>query len=362
MSERSGPEVIVVGAGIIGAVAAWQLQSKGARVTVVDAGGANATRASFGWVNASFYIDDHHHHLRAEGMAAYRRMTEQLPVPVNTCGSLCWDGSAEELEARAAVLRGFGYPVEMLDSDALRALEPAVAVRPECVLRFPTEAAVEQDQLVSILLAAATARGARIVSGVRVEGLTTQTDRVTGVRLSTGTLAADQVLLAAGTGTPGVMAGLGLSLPMLDRPALVLRTRPVRPCLAHILATDIGDIRQLPDGALMMPASVNHQSDDADTIASSPESVADAALARLRGLFPSLDLAWAQVTLAQRPVPGDGRPVVGAVAPGLSVAVLHSGITLAAIIGELIATEMLGGVTDSSGHWLEPYRPQRFQS
>ncbi len=48
-------QIIVVGAGIIGAAAAYNLQKSGAQVTIIDAGGANATSASFGWINASFF-------------------------------------------------------------------------------------------------------------------------------------------------------------------------------------------------------------------------------------------------------------------------------------------------------------------
>ncbi len=82
---------------------------------------------------------------------------------------------------------------------------------------------------------------------------------------------------------------------------------------------------------------------------------------RLRVLLPSLELELAQITLAHRPVPGDGLPAVGAVKPGLYVATLHSGITLGALMGELIASEVINGNSAQTDNWLETYRPpQRF--
>ena len=63
MPQR-GPSVLVVGAGIIGAASAYALQSAGAQVTIVDAGGETATDASFGWINACFHHDTAHFHLR----------------------------------------------------------------------------------------------------------------------------------------------------------------------------------------------------------------------------------------------------------------------------------------------------------
>lgn len=362
MPAQTRKKIVVIGGGIIGAITAWQLQSQGADVVLVDAGGARATAASFGWINASFYEDAHHHHLRVEGMAAYQRLARSITAPVSWCGSLCWDADADALEARADALRRFGYPVEVLGSAELAGLEPAVGVAPERVLRFPSEAVVEQDALVEVLLAQAVANGARIISGVTAEGVLMRKGRVAGVRLAQGEIVADEVLVAAGVGTPGLLSDVGFDLPMLHRPALVLRTRPVQRCVTHVLATDVGDIRQLPDGSFMMPAAVSHQSDRGDTIRDAPDVEADAALARLQGVVPELDLDWSQITLAERPVPGDGLPAVGAVHEGLYVATLHSGITLAAIMGELIATELLSGVSDRTDRWLSCYRPQRFQT
>ena len=50
------------------------------------------------------------------------------------------------------------------------------------------------------------------------------------------------------------------------------------------------------------------------------------------------------VSLAQRPVPEDGLPVLGPVpgVAGLWLAVLHSGVTLGPVAGELLAAEVTG--------------------
>ena len=66
-------QVVIIGAGLIGAGLAYRLTQAGARVTVVEAQGAPATQASghsFGWINASYYLTPAHHHLRVAGMAA----------------------------------------------------------------------------------------------------------------------------------------------------------------------------------------------------------------------------------------------------------------------------------------------------
>jgi glycine/D-amino acid oxidase-like deaminating enzyme len=59
-----------------------------------------------------------------------------------------------------------------------------------------------------------------------------------------------------------------------------------------------------------------------------------------------------------RPIPVDGFPSVGALAavPGYYEAITHSGITLAAIIGDVLAMEMTDGEISPL---IRPYRPDR---
>ena len=71
------------------------------------------------------------------------------------------------------------------------------------------------------------------------------------------------------------------------------------------------------------------------------------------------DVQLAQVKLGERPVPMDGLPVVGAVpgVPGVFVAVMHSGVTLGPLIGQLLAKEILQG---RSSPLMSSFRASRF--
>ena len=65
------------------------------------------------------------------------------------------------------------------------------------------------------------------------------------------------------------------------------------------------------------------------------------------------------VRLATRPIPEDGHPAVGPIAglSGYYVAVTHSGVTLATLLGGAIASEILEGREVPE---LAPFRPARF--
>jgi glycine/D-amino acid oxidase-like deaminating enzyme len=351
-------KVIVVGAGVIGASIAWHVAKTGADVTVVDGGLPAASLTSFGWINASFFADVHHHALRVASLGAYGRLLDTLPdAPVKMSGALWWEEQGDGLREMQASLERLKYPVEALFRDQAAALEPHVMDIPDTVLRFPSEGAAEVAALAQYLTSNS---GARLVRGVRVLGVAQQGGAVTGVDTSIGRMEADRVVIAAGNRAPDILDSVGVALPMLTRPGLLVTTTPVAARITSVLVTPHGEVRQLADGRLLASAVANHQGDNASEVTEKAEDIADRVLDWLDPMIAGPDLEWDSVALAYRPVPRDGLPVIGAVGPsGLHVAVMHSGVTLAAITGEATAAEITGqGGYDAI---LAPYRPQRFQ-
>ena len=60
-----------------------------------------------------------------------------------------------------------------------------------------------------------------------------------------------------------------------------------------------------------------------------------------------------------RPMPLDGFPVIGftKAVPNLYITLMHSGVTLAPLVGEMATLEI---VDDVHVDWFVPYRPERF--
>ena len=355
-------QVVIIGAGIVGASLAFALSQQGADVTVTDANGpaSGATGRSFGWVNASFYADKAHHDIRAEGIASYRRLNDALQTKAITwSGCLCWEEQGDAFDAQAAELKAMGYDVEVLNKSQFEQFEPGVAA-PERALHFPQEAAVDAVKLSAELLAAS---GTRLVTGCFVEGVETKGGQVVGVSTIGGVIPADRVIVAGGIGSAKLLASLDVELPMLRRPGLMMRSQAVKPILSHVLVAPSQEFRQLPSGHILAPTVASHQSDTQTHVTSRPDALADEAMERLNALIPSIDLHWEEVAFAQRPVPKDGLPVVGACGPnGVFAAVMHSGITLAPIMAEILAGEVLDKATSNyHAGLIANYRPDRFQ-
>ncbi len=351
------PHILIIGAGIIGAAIAHRLAPK-THVMVLEAAtpATLASGSSFGWINASFFHDPTHHRLRAEAIAAWARLGP-IADAVQWTGTLWWEETGEKFDAMAGTLWDLGYPVREVSPAEFRRLEPNIAPPPDRSLLFAAEGAVEASTQTTRLLSAAADHGAQLWTGTRITGFAQTDAGVIGVLTDQGPVFADHVILATGAATESLLSPLGIKLPMLRRPGVLLATQPLPPAIHHILVGQAGELRQAASGHLMIAAALSHQSDDSEALPATPGHLADNVLARLGPLLPDYDLRWTRVTQALRPMPADGLPAVGQVASGLTVAVMHSGVTLAALMGELVADEVLG---QGPSPWLAPYRPDRF--
>jgi glycine/D-amino acid oxidase-like deaminating enzyme len=349
-------QTLIIGAGITGAALAFQLARRGQAVTILSthAEGGLASAASFGWLNASFYLSHPHYHLRLQGLAAHRRLADLLPgLPTTWPGCLWYEATGAAQDETAADLLALGYPVQRLTRAEIALRLPALGPVPETALFFPAEGAADPATLARALIAASRARVIRAT----VTEVTHAQGRVTGVATDLGPIAADTVILATGTGTPALVEPLGQPLPMLQRPGLMVATTALPPLCPLILATPDQEVRQDAGGHLIAPASAGHQGDHAETLGSFPVIV-NATLTRLRTLFPGQDIHFARQAMALRPVPQDGLPVVGqGPVPGLWLAVMHSGATLAPVVAELLAQEIMGAAPSPC---LADFRPTRF--
>ena len=350
--------ILIIGAGIIGAALAHRLAAMGAAVTVVEglAPAAMATGRSFGWINASFHLTPDHYRLRLAAMAAHRALAAELDLPPVQDGCLWYEEEGEGFDRLHADLRALDDPCRVLARPEVQALEPSLATPPERALFFPAESARDPATLTKRLLDRAARLGAEVISGLPVTALRTMAGRVTGIDTPAGPVMADQVVLATGTGTPALLAPLGLTFPMLHRPGAIFRSQPVPPMLRHILATPALEVRQDERGQLLAPAAAAHQGDSATTLPA-PQAMQARTLDLLAALFPQADIRPDRLLMAERPVPGAGLPAIGPVLPGLWLSVMHSGATLAPQAANLLAAEVVGQGDQPA---LAPFRPARF--
>ncbi|EPE95314.1 NAD(P)/FAD-dependent oxidoreductase [Rhizobium grahamii] len=347
--------VVVVGSGIVGASIAWHLTRDGAAVTVIaeDIGGV-ATSNSFAWINASWGNPEFYFHFRRRSMAEWKRLARDLPgLPLSWCGGICWDLPVDQLEAFAVEHSSWGYGIERLDFKAIAAREPYLKQVPSTALQVAEEGAVEPVGAARLLLADAEARGARFVSAA-VEGFIRSGERITGVVSSAGIVDADHVVLAAGAGSIPLAASVGVKLPLEAPPGLIVHSRPFERRLnGLVMATEL-HMRQTADGRIIAGSDFGGTDPGADQ-----HATATALFATLKqSLKEGERLSMEFFTVGYRPTPKDGFPIIGDCGQdGLYLAVMHSGVTLAPLVGLLASDEILTGDIEPS---LAPFRLKRF--
>ncbi len=353
-----GPAILILGAGIVGASIAFHLARTGARVTLVARPGSGpATAGSFGWINASYGNPVHYVPLRLHAMAQWHRLADDLPgLPWRMTGGLCFDDGDDALRAFARQHAEWGYDIREVGRAEIARIEPALARPPALAMHVPEEAAVEAAGAARMLAEASVALGARTVMAAGNVRLRAAGGRVIGVELGDDSLAADEVVLAAGTATASLAAEAGVALPMDNPPGLLIHTEPAPPLLNSVVLAPEAHMRQTVDGRIVAGA---------DFAGGMPESDRDDAartlLESVRAALVGGDrLRLARVTIAERPTPIDGLPVIGRPRElaGLTLAVMHSGVTLAPAVGQFLARELLGAGEEPL---LAPFRPARFR-
>ena len=345
--------VVVVGAGVVGASAAHRLARAGAAVTVVDAGpvGAGVTARSFGWIGAPGGADavDASTALRRSALDEHRRLEQELDGPAaRWCGSLQWGTGA--LPAEPQLHAG----ERLVGPDEVARLEPLLRVPPTLALLTTTDGAVDAPALTAALVRAARQHGAVVRADRAVTGLGAGGDRVVGVDTSRGPLAADAVVLAAGTATPALCAPLGVALPVHASPALLLRFSAPPGLVRTVVAGPDLEVREVAPGRLLAAQEHRGETGPVDL-----ERTGRAVLGRLQERFRRAEgVRLAGVAVGERPMTADGLPLVGPLPghPGVYVAVLHSAVTLGPAIGRLVAAELVDGDVAPA---LEGLRPGR---
>ena len=369
----SGDRVVVVGAGIVGSSIAYHLTKMGAAVTVIerDRPAAHASGRSFAWINASYPKKPYsYHHLSRLSLLAYHKLETEIGIDVHWGGSLEWFASQENqkmLAQEIQVQQSYGVPIEMISGEQAHELEPNVEFDKNSSIAFSKlDGAVDAVGIVENFLRKTSSLGNEVLYPVTYKSLKVIGNKIVAVRTSVGEIETDQVVFACGVDTDEL---LKIDVLKTSRPGIILRTRPMKKVIDRVIVAPGVHIHQQHDGTVIIGEQAGAPVSHLERLALKPELFPGAAfekqhseriLAIAQQFIPQLKtVELEQAVIGWRPLPHDERPVVGHVKniPGVYLATMHSGVTLAPIIGELVAMELLDG---TETNLLADFRPDRF--
>ena len=378
-------DVIVIGAGIVGASCADALAAAGLRVAVVERGGIAAGTTSGGEGNILVSDKEPGPELELALLSArlWRDLADDLgeaALEYEPKGGVVvarTAGTAAALTGLATHQRRAGVLVDDVDAAGLFDLEPNLARDVAGGAWYPQDAQVQPMLATASLLRRARARGAVLHAGTAVTGIVRHAGgEVAGVRTDSHAvpeLAAPWVINAAGTWAGDVATLAGTPLPILPRRGFILVTEPLPRVVRHKVYTAeyVANVAS-SDADLQTSVVIEGTRGGTVLIGASRERVGfDRTMslevvrrlaAQAIGLFPFLaDVSLLRTYLGFRPYCPDHLPVIGEDprAPGLVHACGHegAGIGLAAATAHLLVQHVTGRPTDLD---LTPFRPDRF--
>jgi glycine oxidase len=364
------PDILILGAGIVGLSLARELARVRSRVVVLDRGavGCGSSSAAAGLLSPHYdlapggpFVE-----LCRQSAAAYEAWITELradgagDVGHRRTGLLhvCTE------EAEVELLRGYladhvapDQRAEWLPASELRHREPALSTAVLGAAFYPDVAHVDPPRLVQQVARVAALAGVSIRENEPVRQIEKHGDRITALHTTSGSYHPDIVILTAGAWTGELAGMLGLHLP----------TRPVKGqmLLAHCRVPPVqtplhaGEALLVPwpDGRLALGATLEEVGFDDRVRLESLCRI----LQRTIALVPAVgglafDRAWAGL----RPATPDGHPYMGPVPPlhnlWVSAGHFRKGTLLAPLCARLLAASIL------SGHPVEelaPFKPTR---
>jgi glycine/D-amino acid oxidase-like deaminating enzyme len=375
-SAASRLRVGVVGGGIVGASIALHLARAGARVTLFEkiAPARGATQNSFAWVN-TFVDDPHYRTLRIQSLLAYRELDKRLSLNMVWGGYLDWAGDpaeADSVRSNARQLVDTPYPVRTIGADEFAKLDPNVTPGSVADAFYSSiDGHLDPVFVTQQFIDHAIRAGGKALFPCEVTGLDVRAGRLRGIATTRGAFALDRLVVAGGVDTPRLLEMAGFSLALKHAPGILAHSISLPP-LTRAVHDAPGEVsfKQMADGSVVgtdapnppdIPAhrGIRTHAEDFPT-QELREYHGQRILAKIGRFLPGAQgAALERLTLGFRPMPLDEFPVVGAL-PGLAdlhVAVTHSGVTLAPVIGRLTAEEVLNS---SRTEMFAPYRPERF--
>jgi glycine cleavage system aminomethyltransferase T/glycine/D-amino acid oxidase-like deaminating enzyme len=248
----TGPRVVIIGAGVVGAALADELSSRGwDDITVVDQGPLPTPGGSSSHAPGLVFQTN-----SSKTMTEFARYTVEKLCSLDVDGQPCFlqVGGLEvattperlaELQRRHGWVTAWGVDARLVTTDECLELFPMLA-RDQVLggMHVPTDGLAKAVRAVDAQIRLAKGRGVRFLERHEVLDVLTEDDQVTAVVTDSGEIPADVVVCCAGIWGPKIAGMVGMTLPLTPLahqlawtgqvPALAGQTEEaVRPILRH---------------------------------------------------------------------------------------------------------------------------------
>jgi glycine oxidase len=368
-------DITIIGAGAIGCAIAYFLSKEGVKTIIVekDSIGTHASGYAPGllfplvgvvveFAEAMLPLTTISFQMHKE---LYQRLPSEAGIDYHFHQSPLFrlaltSSEAQEIRREIKILKQHGYDVQWLDGDAVRREVGGICPPVIGAACYKDTAEVDSYRYVLALAQAAEKNGAEIRYSQFV-GLIRKGTRLTAVRLSSGEIACDSVVLAMGPWTGLVSSSLGITIPVRPEKGQTIRIQASGPPFTTMFGWSTYYISTTRYDGLIYYGATHEDAgfDEQPTVEGR-----DTLINNLINIVPSL--VEAQVVLQTaclRPLTSDKLPIIGEVPgwEGVYLATGHwtKGILLSPVTARIITELILKRNTSVS---ITPFSPARFSS
>lgn len=372
-------DVLVIGAGVIGAATSLYLGRAGADVLMVDRGLANgeASGSNAGSLHLQLLPFDFNESggaspaaialpLQKLGLRLWQELQDELQTDfeMSIGGGLMLadnDSDLEFLRGKALLEKQFGVDSELLSAAETRNLFPGVAAHIAGAAFCAGEGKINPLTATSDLLRAAVKAGARLRERTAVFGIE-YTGNEYRVLTGHGVIACKRIVNATGGWSADIAALLGSKLPVQTAPQQMLVTHPVDLKLPFLLSLARRHLtmKQTGNGNLLIGGGWPAGYDVSGRSVTLPESIAGNLWVAKR-IMPAVGRLQLIRSWATTGVMIDGAPIIGELPgqPGFYNVVGANGYTMGPALGKIMADLLLTGGTPID---IAPFSVERFES
>ena len=373
MTSTKSKDIVIIGAGVIGTSIAYHLSRRtNCNIIILERNtpGSGASEHSFAWVNAFGKDPRDYHTLNRRSLDMWYRLEQQLDgdIGIHLGGEMRWECSKEravQLQLRIHQLQTWGYPCRLISRNEMLELEPDLCPRDVTAASYSeADIHIETDKFIDTCLIKTRENGSEIITETNVTDFTIRNENIKTVITTNTEYPCDIVILACGVETTQLALKVGVNIPQQRSPGIVIKTTPCSKVLQNVAVIHAPPmnnelqhlhLRQLVDGTLRIGQGTQEGINRDDS-----QHHADTLLANAKEYIPKIGNARAIPTpIGYRPMPLDGYPIIGftKTIQNMYIALMHSGVTLAPLVGEMVTLEI---VDDVDVDWFKPYRLERF--
>ena len=369
------PKIVVIGAGIIGTMIAYELVKKGARVILIDkeipASGASGN--SFSWINATYPKKPFSYNLLSQmGIEAYKNLEREFQFDIKWSGSLEWFEELDQQEKLFAEIKAIKKyprytPVSLISSVEAEFMEPKVFFGDEnTIVHSESDGAIDTIQAIQMIHNEFERLGGESIFSCEFLKLNEKNGRLSSIDTTMGKFEVDHAVFACGIDTDN---NLSIDTSSTPTPGIILKSKPVENRFNKIIVGPGVHIHQQNDGSIVLGEQDGAPLSHFDRLKERPskfpnkefeelhtERIINTAKNFTTGLE---DIVIEKVSIGWRPLPKDRIPIIGRFkkTKGVYVSMMHSGISLAAIVSKLVSEEIL---ENKNIPILDDFRPSRF--